>query len=189
LDSHRAVAGLLLKNSINARDLSQDNASEGEKQAVAYVKSTILAGLQDKDQMIRQTVGAVITSLLTAEQPGGWPEALEALTTGKGSQDMNVVEVSDTDHLAFAQNLISVRILHSRKDYRGLSPQARRHYSRRQSPRPPRTRIYQVHRTFFRKDPKPQSFKFVLARIRPRSSAQRQHRWLHSMSLRPSLGR
>jgi len=94
LDSHRAVAGLLLKNSINARDLSQENASEGEKQAVAYVKSTILAGLQDKDQMIRQTVGAVITSLLTAEQPGGWPEALEALTTGKGSQDMNVVEVS-----------------------------------------------------------------------------------------------
>jgi transportin-1 len=85
---------LLLKNSINARDLSQENASEGEKQAVAYVKSTILAGLQDKDQMIRQTVGAVITSLLTAEQPGGWPEALEALTTGKGSQDMNVVEVS-----------------------------------------------------------------------------------------------
>jgi hypothetical protein len=44
--------------------------------------------------MIRQTVGAVITSLLTAEQPGGWPEALEALTTGKGSQDMTVVEVS-----------------------------------------------------------------------------------------------
>lgn len=57
------------------------------------MKSTILAGLQDKDQMIRQTVGAVITSLLGSEEPGGWPEALNALTAGKGSQDVNVVEV------------------------------------------------------------------------------------------------
>jgi transportin-1 len=94
LDSHRAVAGLLLKNSILQRNLNQENASEGERQAVAYVKDTILAGLQDKDQMIRQTVGAVITSLLSAEEPGAWPQALEALTTGKGSQDTNVVEVS-----------------------------------------------------------------------------------------------
>jgi transportin-1 len=94
LDSHRAVAGLLLKNSIIARDLTNENSSPDEKQAVAYVKSTILAGLQDKDQMIRQTVGAVITSLLSSEPLGGWPEALEALTTGKGSQDTNVVEVS-----------------------------------------------------------------------------------------------
>jgi transportin-1 len=96
LDSHRAVAGLLLKNSILQRNLNQENASEGERQAVAYVKDTILAGLQDKDQMIRQTVGAVITSLLSAEEPGAWPQALEALTTGKGSQDTNVVEVSQS---------------------------------------------------------------------------------------------
>lgn len=63
---------------------------------MAYVKATILAGLQDKDQMIRQTVGAVITSLLASEEPGGWPEVLDALTSGKASQDANVVEVSST---------------------------------------------------------------------------------------------
>jgi hypothetical protein len=88
---------------------------------VAYVKNTILVGLQDKDQMIRQTVGAVITSLLTAEQPGGWPEALEALTTGKGSQDMNVVEVSFYLQVFGRSKLMLVRILHARKDHGGLS--------------------------------------------------------------------
>ncbi len=52
-----------------------------------------MSGLQDKDQMIRQTVGAVITSLLGNEDPGGWPQALDAVTNGMRAQDLNVVEV------------------------------------------------------------------------------------------------
>ena len=83
----------MLKNSIISHDGWKTSNTDAERQALAYVKSTILVGLQDQDQMIRQTVGAVITSLLGSEEPGGWPEALEALTTGKGSQDTNVVEV------------------------------------------------------------------------------------------------
>lgn len=58
--------------------------------------------------MIRQTVGAVITSLLGSEEPGGWPEALEALTTGKGSQDSNVVEVRDALQRVAASLTISL---------------------------------------------------------------------------------
>lgn len=92
LDSHRAVAGLLLKNSLNQR--TGPPAGETDARALTYVKGTILTGLQDTDQMIRQTVGAVITSLLSNEEPGAWPEALDALTKGMNSQDFNLVEVS-----------------------------------------------------------------------------------------------
>ncbi len=46
--------------------------------------------------MIRQTVGAVITSLLSNEEPGAWPEALDAVTNGMRSQDPDVVEVSQS---------------------------------------------------------------------------------------------
>lgn len=131
--------------------------------------------------MIRQTVGAVITSLLTAEEPGGWPEALEALTTGKGSQDMNVVEVGLSPPVE--SMLISVRLLHARKDHRGLPSQTRRDYPRCQPPRPPRARIHQIHRSLFGQDQKSQSVEFVLAGRGPRSSAHRQYRCLYPLSL------
>ncbi|EIW71747.1 hypothetical protein TREMEDRAFT_71251 [Tremella mesenterica DSM 1558] len=89
-DSHRAVAGLLLKNALVARSGPPQNEADGR--ALAYVKATILTGLQDKDQMIRQTVGAVITSLLSNDETGAWPEALDAVTNGMSSQDPNLVE-------------------------------------------------------------------------------------------------
>jgi transportin-1 len=60
---------------------------------LTYVKGVILQGLGDKDQMIRQTVGAVITALLTEEDSGSWPEALNAVTQGMGSPDINLAEV------------------------------------------------------------------------------------------------
>ena len=44
--------------------------------------------------MIRQTVGAVIAGILSNEEPGAWPEALDAITKGMSSQDLNVAEVS-----------------------------------------------------------------------------------------------
>ncbi|WWD20076.1 hypothetical protein CI109_104550 [Kwoniella shandongensis] len=90
LDSHRAVAGLLLKNAVNQR--SGPATNENDARALNYVKNSVLTGLADPDQIVRQTVGTVITSLISNEEPGGWPEALEALTKGMGSQDPNVVE-------------------------------------------------------------------------------------------------
>lgn len=59
-----------------------------------YVKSTILLGLGDANSMIRQTVGAVVTGILSMEEPSSWPEALDAVTKGMSSQDANLAEVS-----------------------------------------------------------------------------------------------
>ncbi|WVR08285.1 hypothetical protein IAU60_005332 [Kwoniella sp. DSM 27419] len=89
-DSHRAVAGLLLKNAVNNRTGPATN--ENDARAMAYVKATVLNGLADPDQIVRQTVGTVITSLISNEEPGGWPEALDALTKGMMSGDGNIVE-------------------------------------------------------------------------------------------------
>jgi transportin-1 len=90
-DSHRAVAGLLLKNSLNQRTTQ---SSPNDAAATAYVKSTILAGLADKDHMIRQTVASVITALLSNEDAGAWPQALEALTQAMSSEDLDIMDVS-----------------------------------------------------------------------------------------------
>ncbi|OXM78877.1 importin beta-2 subunit [Cryptococcus neoformans Bt63] len=91
-DSHRAVAGLLLKNSLNQR--SGPTTNENDARAMAYVKNTVLTGLADPDQIVRQTVGTVIMCLISNEDVGAWPEALDALTKGMGSTDPNVVEGS-----------------------------------------------------------------------------------------------
>ena len=89
--SHRAVAGILLKNSLNTR--TGPPTGETDALALAYVKATILSGLHDKDQMVRQTVASVIDSLICLDEAGGWPEALDALTKGMQSQELDVVEV------------------------------------------------------------------------------------------------
>lgn len=89
-DSHRAVAGLLIKNTLTSPSAS---TMTEKPEAMAYVKNTILEGLADGIPMIRQTVGAVIAGILSLEEPGGWPQALEVLTKGMSSQDNNMAEV------------------------------------------------------------------------------------------------
>jgi hypothetical protein len=96
-DSHRAVAGLLLKNSLTAREGPLKGEDDQQAIALNYVRTSILGGLQDKDQMIRQTVAAVVVALLGCEESGGWPEAMDALTKGMAAQDTGVVEVSLVD--------------------------------------------------------------------------------------------
>lgn len=91
-ESHRTVAGLLLKNSFATNAVSTLDPSAA--QAMAYVKSVVLQALSDAEQMIRQTAGTVITTILGTESPGGWPEALDTLTKGMGSQDLPLQEVS-----------------------------------------------------------------------------------------------
>jgi hypothetical protein len=49
---------------------------------VGQDKNTILLGLGDANAMIRQTVGAVVTGILSMEEPKSWPEALDAVTKG-----------------------------------------------------------------------------------------------------------
>jgi len=96
-ESHRAVAGLLIKNTLTG---GRGGPSADENpQAMAYVKNTIIIGLADKDSMIRQTAGSVIAGILSTEEPGAWPEALDAVTKGMASQDVNAAEVSFATHV------------------------------------------------------------------------------------------
>ena len=89
-DSHRAVAGLLLKNSLHQHAVTSLDPQAA--QAMTYVKAVILQGLADADSMIRQTVSTVITSLIGADEPGAWTQALETITQGLGSSDVNMQE-------------------------------------------------------------------------------------------------
>lgn len=90
-DSHRSVAGLLLKNSFASNAIS--TLDPAAAQALTYVKSVVLQALSDKEAMIRTTAGTVITTILQTEEPGAWPEALDVLTKGMGSQDAHLQEV------------------------------------------------------------------------------------------------
>lgn len=87
---HRAVAGLLLKNSFSAHTVSSLDPQAA--QAMAYVKAVIVQGLSDPDSQIRNTVSTVITSLIAADEPGAWPQALEAVTQGMSSSDLHMQE-------------------------------------------------------------------------------------------------
>lgn len=89
--SHRAVAGLLLKNALIQR--TGPALTDGDAIAMNYVKSTVLLGLAEPEIMVRQTAGTVVMAILANEETGAWPEALDTLSKGMASQDENVVEV------------------------------------------------------------------------------------------------
>lgn len=89
--THRAVAGLLLKSALLSRQGAP--VTDEDARAMAYVKSTVLLGLSEPDNMIRHTAGTVVMSILYNEETGAWPEALDALTRGLSSSDENMVEV------------------------------------------------------------------------------------------------
>ncbi|CAK9784881.1 putative importin beta-2 subunit [Cutaneotrichosporon oleaginosum] len=88
--THRAVAGLVLKNALIER--SGQPVTDGDAQAMEYVKQASLAGLQEADKMIRHTSGSVVMAILYTENTGAWPQALDVLTKGLSSQDENLVE-------------------------------------------------------------------------------------------------
>lgn len=90
--THRAVAGLLLKSALLQRQGA--SVTDEDATAMAYVKSTVLLGLGEPDNMIRHTAGTVVMSILYNEETGAWPEALDALTRGLSSSDENVIDVS-----------------------------------------------------------------------------------------------
>lgn len=89
---HRVIAGLLLKNALIQRH--GPASTEADARAMAYVKSTVLLGLGESNEKVRHTAGTTIMAILYNEETGAWPEALDALTKGMGSQDANLVDVS-----------------------------------------------------------------------------------------------
>lgn len=90
--THRTVAGLVLKNALIEK--GGQPVTDGDAQAMDYVKQASLAGLQESEKMIRHTAGSVVMAILYTENTGAWPQALDFLAKGLSSQDENLVEVS-----------------------------------------------------------------------------------------------
>lgn len=96
-ETTRAVAGLILKNSIlRPAYLYESTSAQGgeafDPTAYSYVKAVILQGMADEKQTVRQTVGTVIVNLMMKEEDGAWPEGLEALMKAIDSSNPNEQE-------------------------------------------------------------------------------------------------
>lgn len=83
----RAIAGLLLKTNI------QYHASDIRDDVLDYVKALALRHVGDPDADVRNTLGTVITTILSRNSIMSWPEVLPTLMGLLDSQDPNVVEV------------------------------------------------------------------------------------------------
>ncbi|KAG0237878.1 hypothetical protein BGW41_008304 [Actinomortierella wolfii] len=86
LSTTRAVAGLLLKTNIQYH--SQDIRPE----VYDYVKALSLRHLGDPNPEVRNTLGTVITTILSRNSILSWPEVLPTLMGLLDSQDPNVQE-------------------------------------------------------------------------------------------------
>ncbi|OLY82423.1 Transportin-1 [Smittium mucronatum] len=82
----RAVAGLLLKNSV-AQDFKKYSPND-----LIYLKSQALSSLGDRDPLVRHTLGTVISSLVILGGIENWPQALSQLFLALDSQDFDIVE-------------------------------------------------------------------------------------------------
>ncbi|KAG0377983.1 Transportin-1, partial [Mortierella sp. AD032] len=84
----RLIAGLLLKTNI------QMYGSDIREDVLEYVKALALRHVGDPDADVRNTLGTVITTILSRNSIMSWPEVLPHLMTLLDSQDPNVVEGS-----------------------------------------------------------------------------------------------
>ncbi|VVT56628.1 uncharacterized protein SAPINGB_P005185 [Magnusiomyces paraingens] len=90
----RTVAGVKLKNNI------LQNLTLLDGQTVAYIKSQIVNGLSDPEQLVRNVTGNVITSLVTQLHIDGWPEILPELMSLVESSNETIVQESSLSALA-----------------------------------------------------------------------------------------
>ncbi|KAJ1660263.1 hypothetical protein IWQ61_000785 [Dispira simplex] len=82
----RAVAGLLLKNNVRYRfhDISPE--------VMEYIKVRSLEALGDPDAMVRNTVGTVITTIVSRGGITTWPQVLPRLMELLENSDYNLAE-------------------------------------------------------------------------------------------------
>ncbi|KAF9086646.1 hypothetical protein BGX29_011963 [Mortierella sp. GBA35] len=88
LPTTRLIAGLLLKSNI------QIYSSDIRDDVLEYVKVLALRHVGDPDADVRNTLGTVITTILSRNSLMSWPEVLPHLMSLLDSQDPNVVEGS-----------------------------------------------------------------------------------------------
>ncbi|KAK3816263.1 MAG: armadillo-type protein [Benniella sp.] len=86
LPTTRAIAGLLLKTNI------QYHSNEIREDVLEYVKALALRHVGDPDPDVRNTLGTVITTILSRNSIMSWPEVLPHLMGLLDSQDPYVVE-------------------------------------------------------------------------------------------------
>jgi hypothetical protein len=77
----RSAAAISLKNSLKSSYYTMPEPSK------AYIKATILAGLQDPNAQIRSYVGNVITELVRQGRIVGWPQVLPELVSMVANQN------------------------------------------------------------------------------------------------------
>ncbi|CAG8578642.1 5696_t:CDS:10 [Ambispora gerdemannii] len=84
--STRAIAGLLLKNTIRTyfQTIQPD--------VLGYVKALTIKGLGDPDTMVRGIVGNVITTIVTRGGISDWPQVITSLMELLDSSDYNYLE-------------------------------------------------------------------------------------------------
>jgi transportin-1 len=71
-ESVRAMAGLLLKNNIRL-------PGQLPPPVLQYIKDTAVRGLGDASALVRGTLGIIVTTLVTKQGLGNWPELLPRL--------------------------------------------------------------------------------------------------------------
>ena len=77
----RSAAAIMLKNNVKSSYRSIPEASR------TYIKSTILAGLQDGNSQIRNFAGNVITEVVRQGGVMGWPQVFPKLISTLASED------------------------------------------------------------------------------------------------------
>ncbi len=93
-----------------------------------YVKSTALLGVGDPSQMVRQTVGTVITYIINQGGPGEWPEGLIKLMQAIDSENALEQEVGRGHQGvrgAFTDQALLGCLQHNLQARRGLPGKAR----------------------------------------------------------------
>lgn len=85
--AHRALSGLLLKNTI------KQNWANIPEQIKFYLKRNCFGAIGDNSSLVRATVGIIITTIFLHEGCQNWPQLLPTLCQYLQSQDANTVEV------------------------------------------------------------------------------------------------
>lgn len=112
----RSAAAIMLKNNVKASYKTIPEASK------AYIKSTILQGLQDANAQIRNYAGNVITEVVKQGTILGWPQILGELTSLVGNTSGSVTPETQDGAMGALFKICEDNKRALNRDYGGESP-------------------------------------------------------------------
>jgi len=86
-DATRSLSGLILKNNL------KQHYSSLPRETIELIKSECLIALGDSSNLIRATVGILITTIQAKGKIENWPELIPALCNLIDNQDYHTCEV------------------------------------------------------------------------------------------------